>query len=489
MTKLTTFHRIGLLLILFSPALLIGRELNNDLWFLLSSGRYVMENGFPVIEPFTLHQHFAFVMQQWLSSVLFWLVYHTFGQIGPLILTSLVFGLLIFIHFRLALLVAKNHFLLAYGVTLFSAIGIYPFMVTRPYIFSTLVLLLELYLLELYIARGKIIYLSYLPILSLLLINLHAALWPLFFILGIPYLVDALRFKIGPISGQGYSILPLLWAFFLALPIAVLNPYRLQAIRYLFRSYGHPEINRIVSEMKGLDLKSISGLIFFGFIAISLAVYWWNRQGAFRLRYVLLISGLLVMALSSARSFMLFAGLAQFPIAFYLFPRTCEASLPQQLIGQTKQPQARPKRVVHIAIALTLIILIVECMLLFLPHELPNARYTRLDTIIAALPESESVILYTGYNEGAYLEFCGYKPYIDARADVFLQENNGQKDVMQEYYDLQAGRLHYQEFMARYQFTHVLLGENDILRAYLARDNQYQLIKSVGEFQLYQKHS
>ena len=41
-----------LLFLLFIPCILIRRVLDNDTWFLLNSGRYVMEHGIPYIEPF-----------------------------------------------------------------------------------------------------------------------------------------------------------------------------------------------------------------------------------------------------------------------------------------------------------------------------------------------------------------------------------------------------------------------------------------------------
>ena len=62
-------------LLVFLPCLFIMLQLNNDTWFLLNSGRYVLQHGIPTIEPFTLHQNFGFVMQQWLTAVIFWVVY------------------------------------------------------------------------------------------------------------------------------------------------------------------------------------------------------------------------------------------------------------------------------------------------------------------------------------------------------------------------------------------------------------------------------
>ena len=35
--------------------------------------------------------------------------------------------------------------------------------------------------------------------------------------------------------------------------------------------------------------------------------------------------------------------------------------------------------------------------------------------------------IYAGYNDGGYVEFRGYKSYLDPRAEVLLKNNNGKE--------------------------------------------------------------
>ena len=51
---------------------------------------------------------------------------------------------------------------------------------------------------------------------------------------------------------------------------------------------------------------------------------------------------------------------------------------------------------------------------------------------------SHDIKLFTGYNDGAYMEYRGYKCYIDPRAEVFLKNNNHVEDIINEYYDLET---------------------------------------------------
>lgn len=367
---------------------------------------------------------------------------------------------------------------------MFSSIGLYQFMVTRPYIFSTLILALEVYCLELYVVRGRRLALWLLPVLSLLLVNLHAALWPMLFVLALPWLIDAAPFQAGLLAGQGYPAWPLAGALLASVVTALANPYGLKALTYLFRSFGYPEINALVMEMKVFDIKQAGGLFFYGFVALSLAAHWLDRQQKTRLRYVLLTGGLLVLALASARSFMLYAGLAQFPLAYLLHHRTIVTRIPAPAAAE---PLKRSKLIRLLLIGLGCV-LVFEFVLIAVRPSQSLTPDPDLQAIVAQLPAPDDMgqaMLYTGYNEGAYVEFLGYRPYIDARAEVFTLKNNHQKDVFSEYYQLQTGKLHYREFLGRYPFTHLLLGDAEILRTYLAQDPDYLLVATQGEYQLY----
>jgi len=97
----------------------------------------------------------------------------------------------------------------------------------------------------------------------------------------------------------------------------------------------------------------------------------------------------------------------------------------------------------------------------------------------------DAMVLYTGYNDGGYAEFMGYKPYIDPRAEVFVKKNNHQADVMKEYCELQYGKLYYKDVLDRYGFTHLLISTDDILATYLPHDAAYEKVYSDENFQIY----
>ena len=67
----TSMILIGLFL-LFVLSYLRSFSLDNDFWFIINTGKTILEKGFIKIEPFTIHEGFKFIPHQWLTSVLFY---------------------------------------------------------------------------------------------------------------------------------------------------------------------------------------------------------------------------------------------------------------------------------------------------------------------------------------------------------------------------------------------------------------------------------
>ena len=72
--------------------------LDNDIWFILNNGKYVLTNGIPKTDPFTIHNNLELVMQQWLSAVIFYKVYDWSGFVGIIILMFIANLIIIFLR-------------------------------------------------------------------------------------------------------------------------------------------------------------------------------------------------------------------------------------------------------------------------------------------------------------------------------------------------------------------------------------------------------
>ena len=73
--KLYTFFVVSCVIIFISC---FSFEIDNDYWFLINLGRDILNHGIPTVEPFTFHVGFEFIAQQWLTDVIFYLIYLIF---------------------------------------------------------------------------------------------------------------------------------------------------------------------------------------------------------------------------------------------------------------------------------------------------------------------------------------------------------------------------------------------------------------------------
>ena len=75
---------------------------------------------------------------------------------------------------------------------------------------------------------------------------------------------------------------------------------------------------------------------------------------------------------------------------------------------------------------------------------------------------------------------------MDPRAEVFLKKNNHKFDIYKEYYDLQMGIIDYNEYLKKYNFTHLLINKKDYLYNKLEKNSyNYIVIKEYENYKIY----
>ncbi|MBQ3904372.1 MAG: hypothetical protein II744_05290, partial [Eubacterium sp.] len=118
-------------------------------------------------------------------------------------------------------------------------------------------------------------------------------------------------------------------------------------------------------------------------------------------------------------------------------------------------------------------------------------EYDSLDKAVEILDgEKEDIVLFTGFDYGQYMEFKGYHPYIDGRAELFLKDNNNEFDYLKEYYDMMRGKLDCKEFTEKYGFTHLIVNKNEpYLYKELLSDGDYELIYKDSYIYMFRQKS
>lgn len=473
-----------LVLIAILPTIIITLNLDSDFWFLYNHGNYVVNNGFPNIEPFTIHNGLSFVMQQWLSSLIFYLIYSWLGKAGVILLIYIVGLVTVFLLYSLAMIIShqKKYLSVIVSALVYIVLCMW-FVVSRPQVFTYIVMLLELIMLEKYTANCRWSVVLGLSTLSLLLINLHASMWWMLFAFIIPYLVEGIRInKISQLCDR-YKVLPLLVACVTMFAAGFVNPYGYKLVGYIFSSYGNEQINSSIEEMSAPDIKSLSGAVFFFICFAVVLVYILNKTGKTKVRYICLALGTTLLALMSIKSMPYFLFATVIPLVAYLENQADKLCF--------KFPEKKGKLLKLTVLCFLLCICFVSGYIKVADYS-PKADYPAAKSAIEKLGQDENkeqYRVYTSFVNGAYAETNGLKTYIDARAEVFLKSNNGKEDIFAEYISLEMGDLHYKTFLDKYNFSHVIVTNGETLDIYLSEDDDYSVLYEDTYSRIYIKDS
>lgn len=90
------------------------------------------------------------------------------------------------------------------------------------------------------------------------------------------------------------------------------------------------------------------------------------------------------------------------------------------------------------------------------------------------------------YDDGGYVEYRGYRAYIDPRAEIFSKANNKKSDIIKEYYKLQHGQADYLTFLTKYDFDYLILYENDYLYKYFISTDKNTMYKKLYSSKYYE---
>lgn len=482
-----------------------------DTRFVMNLGQYILEHGFPHVDPFTIHENLQLVVQQWLSGIFFWEAYKNFGVDGLLIIDGLCGAMIILIYWRMCLFVSGGNKILSFVMSLSVGMLIAYMIVPRPHIFSTLLLLIEVFLLEKFTRTEDARFLMPLPLLSVALINLHAAVWLMSLVLCLPFLfvknLRHVKFLLAAMTG-----------IFL---FGLINPYGVEAMTYVFRSYGVDLINENIREMFSPSAHNFDGKFFYlieAFVIFSLARF------KVPLRYIFLSGGLTFMAIMHGRNLILFYLLATMPLAhvwrefsiekfksrvvlmilFFLLVAANTVMITTLLTEKLSVP-------LEILFAVTVLFMIYNLLVLkfdghilhtaILPRKIfslfctlivigeiffmttattqkePPQTYTAAIKFLLRTERPENISLYVNQGIGGLAGSFGIKYYIDSRSEVFIDTNNGQKNIFKEYLDFTSGKINYKDFFGGYNFTHIILTSDiPFIFEQLSNDKDYRVI-------------
>lgn len=468
------FNKYYQFFLLLIPAIYISKNyqrLDNDAWFILNTGRYILKHGFFYIDPFTIHEGLHMIVQQWLTAVIYWSTFHYLGNIGFFIFITLLTYLILFVHYKLVYLVSNKKLLSVLFTLLCGSLWI-GYMTSRPQMFTYLILLLELLLSEKYIKTNNKKYLYFLPVLSFLQINLHASVWFMQFLLIGTFIVNGLiptKYR-----KEDFKVLPIIIATIIMFIVGFINPYFYKSVFYLYYSYGSTVINNNITEMRlstfgTLQVKHIL-LLVVSFIFFSN----FFKKFKVELRHYFLFSGLLIFAFMHNKSTIYFLLVSLYVLAYGLK----DVQIKLKFIHKFIKKKTIEKILIVLIILSSIGSLIATPVVLcknIKKIDYHNDYEGAMDYLLEHY-DPKDVVLYADYNNGGYPEYRGVKSYIDPRAEVFLKKFNGKEDILDEFFNKKPITIPY--LFYKYKFTHLLVskGDKDILMYLYEHEDEYEIV-------------
>ena len=539
----TKFTIMAVILIAIFCLALTPVTLQNDTYYTIKIGEHIVNEGIDMQDPFSWHENLPYTYPHWLYDLLTYLIYNVFGMTGIYVTTcilSVILGLSVYTVNRK---LCKNQlfsFLLTIGVMYL----IRGYIAARAQLVTFILFVWTIYFIEKFLETKKKRYAVGLIIIPILIANLHAAVFPFYFVLYLPYIaeyliasiseciiyrkvkVKSLELRIKALSKKEENsekveklkeelkvLLEKIDKVKVKRTKDLQNPYKLRltkktATKWLILIFiiciftglltpiGNTPYTYLVKTMEGNttqninehlpmtladDTEVICTLILFLAIMIFTKV-------KIRVCDLFMLGGLCYLMLATRRQVTMFALI-------------CSLILNRMLVELTK---IYTKESIEVAVKkLTKAVGIVVISVIMLGFSYYMARNKFDDTYIdkTAYPVDacdyiiENIDLgkarfYNEYNYGSYMLFRGIPVFIDSRADLYAPEFSGKKDdIFMDFINTSNIGTFYEDTFEKYDITHVITYKNSKMNMIITKtkDPKYKELYSDDYFVVYER--
>ena len=188
--KTIYFEIMAIILIAIFCISITPKTLQNDTFYTIKIGEHIIENkGIDMIDPFSWHQDLEYTYPHWLYDVIIYLIYSIGGMVGIYISTCIFSALLGITIYETNSKLVKNK-VVSFVVTIGAMYMLRDYIAARAQLVTFILFSLQIYLMEQLANTSKKRYGIGLIAISILIANLHVAVWPFMFILYLPYIAE-----------------------------------------------------------------------------------------------------------------------------------------------------------------------------------------------------------------------------------------------------------------------------------------------------------
>ncbi|HIT71445.1 MAG TPA: hypothetical protein IAD08_05965 [Candidatus Scatovivens faecipullorum] len=516
---------------------IVGKTFQNDTFFNISIGKYILENGIDMKEHFSWIQGLTYTYSHWAFDIIMYLIYNNFGFTG-IYISIILFSILINIVLFNLLTKRGKQPVIAFIITLISAYIIRSCYTARSQIVSFLCFIVEIYCIEKFIETNKKRYAVLLIVLSIIVANFHAATWPMYLVLFLPYFASAFFNFISPknryvllkkryqnklknvpkdskksrkyeikvnyyadilekieppkyekmVRRENYNIKNLVILFVIICFTGLITPIYDTPYTYVIKSmFGESNFENnasvdFIMEMQPITPAYSTDLVVFLIILLAFLIFMPTKL---KLEQGFLILGLLLMTIISARYVYLLVFLGSYVLMDLI--TQCIAKFIPEDMQKLENILVSKKGIIILSILIILFVL-PEFLEIIVEDYVDEELYPvgAVEYIKENL-DYKNMRIYNSYNNGSYLMLNEIPVFIDSRLDVYCSEFND-TDVFYDFTQVSLGKVNYEDVFKKYDFTHILIYNTDIIYNYIKLDHNYKVLYEDENFTLYERN-
>ena len=398
---------------------------------------------------------------EWLFEIILYRFYKLFGNLHIYIYTFICFFILLISIFILH----KKEYLknipfcliwLVASTILIHFLQARPHLITYVFISFLVYILFDLYNNE----NSKKIY--FIPLISLLWVNIHGGSSNLIYILPIIFIISGLfTFNSSKLENKRYSkkqIIKYSLCIILGFLPLFINPHGIKMITYPYTNMTNKLMISNITEWQPTNLNNIQHYMYFILAFIIFMIMFISKTKIRLIDFILFLAGL-YLGLKSIRFWPFIYIFMSHSIFYYVKERK-------------KDPGTN----------IILLILSIFCILVFVSN-IPILRLKPpkivSDKAINILKREKPNKLYNYYDYGGYLIYKDIDVFIDGRADLYSKYN------YRDYLDIFYLKYNYNKLLNKYNFDYLIVPRKSGLSTYLNENNKYDCIFNNKKIVIY----
>lgn len=461
------------------------KTFQNDTFYTIKVGESILEHGIDMKDHFSWH-NLDYSYPHWLFDIIIYKI-HDMGGLNALYITNILVFIVIGISFYFINLKRNKSYFLSLLFSILAVIMLARFVTMRAQLITYLLFLIEIFFIEQFLDNGKKRYIAGLFIICVLVANLHAAVWPFYFILMLPYLFEYIvavindriknRLKLGVFTEKlelvkNKHVKTLFLVFIISLVLGLLTPIGDIPYTYFIKTM-QADTMEYIDEHKPLVL--FENLFVVGYLAIMLIPLIFTKVKV-RLADLAMMGGLILMSFLSIRH-IAFLGIIGM---FYLCRLICN-------LGKIKGTKSLDFELPWYGIFVVTVTIIGTSIFVYNINF--KEEFINEDTYPVAMVDymkenlnMDEVRLYNEYDFGSYLIYNDIPVFIDSRSDLYTKPFNNGTDIFNECMKITEN---YGRIFKKYEITHILIYKDTDLNQILAASSNYELVHREGRFMLY----